>query len=1191
MPEWTNEQRQAIYASGGSVLVSAAAGSGKTAVLVERVIKLITREENPIDADRLLIVTFTRDAAAEMQQRISDALTKLLEADPYNPRLLRQRRLLYNASISTIDSFCANIIREYFHTLEIEPNFRAAEQTELELLQTEAMDTAVEAFYDKNSDGFKLLLDAFSGKEGDLNLRRTVLRICEFLDTQPFPEQWLDNMLMEYKKGDVLSSVWGQIIYDYAHSALNHGITLCESSLLVLKNEGDEKLSEKLRPVIEDDLSYFTTVQKNLLGKKWDNAVGSLNSYALKRLSTPRGYKENPAKLSVASNREEFKSANEKLKRVFCRTEAQARDEIDELYLIVRELFALVLRYIDELNILKKNKNILTFADTELLTVRLLARSNGMGGYIKTPQAHEISKRFDAIIVDEFQDVNDVQDLIFNCVSTNEENLFAVGDVKQSIYGFRQAKPKIFIDRRQSYNRYDEEKQNFPAAVILDKNFRSRREVCDSVNFVFSRLMRQDCAGMEYTDDEKLNVGAKYPECENRETEISLIEKSAFGNAETPQLEATYIASRIKQLMGEGFTVSKDGKSRRATFGDFAVIMRSPKSVAGAYVETLIQNGVPAYSEESESAFESVEVKVILNLMRIIDNPVQDIPLLSVLCSPLYGFTPDELAEMRSGSRKIPLYHSLKKYAENNEKAAAFLSELDALRECSYNCAIDELVGKIYETTSISAVTSAVRGGERPLANLNLLRGYAQSYRAGGYKTLSDFIGFIDRVIDNKTELPSDSTADAAALNGVRVLSVHKSKGLEYPVCFLAGTAKRFNKTDLKSDVLIDSRAGLGIKRKKGVCRYDTLPRIAVEIEIERNEIAEELRVLYVALTRAREKLIVVGTMAKTDSFIEKTLSKLAMGKIIEPYTVSNSGTIFEWIALCALANPSTRGQMNSRAGNIILNENYPEWKFNHIKTEAGLMALNGSEQSEESAAGSEVLPSEVTKDRKTDVNYARLLKQNIGFKYRNSDILNLPQKVSASQAAHSQSAEYFERTVAKPGFMSTETAAAVERGTAHHVFLQYCDFKAARVDISAEINRLAECGRLSEQQRKAIDREKLKTLLNSALFDRVLNSSKVYREERFAAKIPPSLVYDEYRDVDTDFKIIMQGAVDLAFEEDGKLVIVDYKTDHVREIGKLKTLYKKQLELYSEAMRQSLEIEVKERIICSIHLNGCINV
>ncbi len=1180
MPEWTKEQEHAITATGGSVLVSAAAGSGKTAVLVERVIRMITRSDNPIDADRLLIVTFTRDAAAEMKQRIAAALNDLLEKDPCNPQLLHQKQLLYNANISTIDSFCANLIREFFHTLDIAPDFRAAENTELELMQTDAMDAAIEFFYEQDDPDFRALLDAFSGKQGDLNLRKTVRRIQDFLDTQPFPEEWLDNMLQCYRANSVTDSVWGDIITDFAHSAVSHGITLCENSLKLLNEEGDEKLSDKLVPVLEDDSAYFTQIQKLLLDGDWDNAVELIQAHVFPRMTAPRGYKEHPVKLAAAANRDEIKSANERLKLCFCRTQEQAKAEFDELYGIVKALFSLVQQTINELNILKKNKNVLTFADTELLTVRLLAQSNGSGGYIKTPQAHEIARRFDAIIVDEFQDVNDVQNLIFNCVSTDERNLFVVGDVKQSIYGFRQAKPEIFINRRSDCVRYNETEPQYPAAVFLDKNFRSRSEVCDSVNFVFERLMRRDCARMDYTTDERLNTGATYPESDGSfDTEISLIEKSAF-DEDTPQLEAAYIAGRIKQMMGQGFTVTKGDDTRRATYGDFAVIMRSPKSSASQMVATLIQNGVPAYSEESQSAFDAREVKVTLNLLRVIDNPAQDIPLLSVLCSPVYGFTPDELADLRAESRRKTLYYSLTKYAEHNRKAADFLAELSRLRAYAYTCTVEELIERICETTAVIAVTAALGGGSQPFSNLNQLRFYAKTYGAGGYKTLSDFIYFIDRLIDNKTQLPGDSAADAESLNGVRVLSIHKSKGLEYPVCFVAGCAKKFNKTDLRSDVLIDSHAGLGIKRKDGVCRYNTLPRLAVELAIEKNEIAEELRVLYVALTRAREKLIVVGTVSNVDRMIEKTVSKLAFGTVIEPYTVSNSQSILEWMLLTALVNPSSRGRLLSNQENIILKSNYPCWQINRIET---IEQLTGGGERHE------VFDPEVFQQARTTVDYAALLRRNLAFDYPNAAILDLPQKVSASQTVHNQNAEYFDKVIVKPRFLSKESAEAVERGTAHHVFLQYCDFKNARADISREADRLVESGRLSAEQRKCIDLNKLAALLNSSLFDRVLDSPQVYREERFAAQISPGTVFEEYRDVDTDFKIIMQGAVDLAFVEDGKLVIVDYKTDRVRDIEKLKTLYRKQLMLYSEAMSQTLEMEVAECIICSVHLNDFI--
>lgn len=1181
MPKWTTQQQQAIESTGGSVLVSAAAGSGKTAVLVERVIRMITRAKNPVDADRLLIVTFTRDAAAEMQQRIAVALTNRLEQDPCNPQLLRQRQLLYNASISTIDSFCANIIREYFHVLDISPDFRTAEQGELELLKADALNTAIEYFYAQDDPDFRDLLDVFSSRDGDKNLRKTVFRVQDFLDTQPFPEEWMDNMCQNYRVDDIAGSLWGGIMIDYAHAAVSHGIVLAENAIAVLREQGDEALNAKLLPVLEDDLSYITNVQKRLHEGDWDRIAACINAYTPRRLTAPRGYKEHPAKVAVADSRKEFKATNDKLKSCFDRTQNEVREELNALGHIVRTLFALEKRYLIELDALKRKKNILTFSDTELLTVRLLAQSNGQGGCLRTPQAREIAKRFDAVIVDEFQDVNDVQNLIFNCVSDYEENLFVVGDVKQSIYGFRQAKPNIFLDRRDRCCRYQSDAPQYPAAIVLDKNFRSRKEVCDTVNFIFERLMQQDCAKMTYNADEQLNVGAVYPEGCGCETEISIIEKSAFETIETPLLEAAYIAGKIKQMMGEGFRVTHDGQTRRVTFGDFAVMLRSPKSSARDYVSTLIANGVPAYCEESTGAFESQEVKLMLHYMRVVDNPSLDIPLLSVLCSPIYGFTPDELCQLRAGHRRESLYASLTREAEHNAKAAAFLSELAKLRAYAATSTVEEFVIRLFDVTAIGAITAAVRGGEHPLVNLNLLRYYAKSYQANGYKTLSDFIWFIDRMLDNQTKLPNDAAVDAESLNGVRVLSIHKSKGLEYPVCFLAETAKKFNKTDLRADVLIDSRAGLGIKRKSGVCRYDTLPRAAVGIEIERNEIAEELRVLYVALTRAREKLVIVGSVSEAERFLAKTAAKLAFGKLIEPYTVSHSGSILEWICLTALINPSTRMQMCPQAEPIILKSNYPQWQFHLIDSEEALYNEAETQQDEEVPLHFEHSP----------VNYAAILQKNLSFAYPNAAILGLPQKVSASEAAHSRNSDYFDKIIAKPAFLSRETAAAVERGTAHHLFLQYCDFEKASENMDVEIARLTTNGRLSAEQSALIDRGKLTTLLRSPLFDRVRRSDKVYREERFAAEIKPSLVYEEYEGVDTGFRIMLQGAVDLAFEENGRLVIVDYKTDRVRDMEKLRTLYQKQLMLYSEALRQSLGMEVSECIICSVHLNDYLTI
>ena len=1185
--EWTKQQLNSIYSTDGSVLVSAAAGSGKTAVLVERVINLITRKYNPIDVDRLLIVTFTRAAAAEMRQRITEALNSMLENDPYNSRLLMQKQLLYNASISTIDSFCGNIVREYFHAAGVSSDFRIADEGELEILRNQALDRSFETFYETESKEFSSLLDAFSSKGGDTKLRETVLKICTFLSTQPFPNKWLDDMLSSYGEHSVADSIWGKIIIDYSVPAVNHAVNLTENSIKLL--DDDQKLKEKTIELFESDLVFLNELGKRLLSANWDDIVMHLSSFKSGRMSAPRGYKDNPLKLAVSSNRDEVKSTIKQISSYFCRSEAEACAEFSELESIVAVLFELVREYIKEFDLLKSKKNILSFADVELLTVKLLAKPDEKGGYIKTPQAYEISERYDAVIVDEFQDVNDVQNLIFNCASNDENNLFVVGDVKQSIYGFRQAKPQIFINRKESYQKFDERNPVYPATIILDKNFRSRKEVCDTVNFIFSRLMTKQVSGMDYTKDERLNTGAKYPESDSCDFEISLIEKSAFEDEDYVEIEARHIADKIHKMIGSGFTVKDVNVQRSVTYGDFAVILRSTKSKANKYVNVLAECGIPAYCEEKENFFDALEVKILLNILRIIDNPTLDIPLLSVLCSPLYGLTPDELSLIRSNDRYSNLYTSLVKFSKTDKKAKDFLKELSDLRAYSCISTVDELIGKIYETTALGAVTSAVRGGESPLQNLNLIRVYARNFEANGFKTLSDFVSFIDNLINNKTAVPASSSINPTTLNGVRVLSIHKSKGLEFPVCFIADAAHEFNKTDLKSDVLIDSYAGLGIKRRQGICRYNTLPRLAVEIEISKNEIAEELRILYVALTRAKEKLIMVASIKNIEKYLSNLYSKLVFESIIEPYTVERCKSICDWIMLTALVNPSLyelRKTADFSATPVTLSQPYPNWKFEIIDKRSDVLST-GTENSLDFVMNL----AQQTEQVSDEFNYGDLLKKNLDFKYKNAEIMSLPQKVSASQIAHNQNEDYFDKVLTKPTFINRSSASSVKRGTAHHLFLQYCDFQLARDDINSEVERLMLRGRLTEEQSRCIDSVKLSELLHSELFDRIIRSEKIYREERFTVKIKASEAFEDYANISSDAYVIMQGAIDLAFVEDGKLVIVDYKTDRVGDIAKLVSLYKKQLELYKQAMEQSTEYKVKELIICSVHLNRYISL
>lgn len=1175
--QWTEQQYNAIYATDGSVLVSAAAGSGKTAVLVERVIKLITREENPIDVDRLLIVTFTRAAAAEMRQRLSSAINSLLENDPYNARLLRQKQLLYNASISTIDSFCGDLVREYFHTLDIARDFRIADEGELKVLRKTALDTTLEVFYKQHDEVFYSLINNISTKNSDEKVRKMVLKISDFLSTQPFPELWLDNMLDNYKPQNISDTIWGKIVLEYSLSALEHAIILSENSIIIAKS--DDKLFESVKPCLDDDILKLNDLLKIVSEENFDDAQLNFSKLKFSRLATPKGYGDNPLKESISANRKEIKDIVDKLKKYFYYDNSLFGSEIKLLQLYIGKLFDVVREYISEFDKLKAKKNILSFSDIELLTVKLLAEPNE-DGYYKTIQADEISARYDAVMVDEFQDVNDVQDLIFRCVSKDESNLFVVGDVKQSIYGFRQAKPEIFINRKNAYNRFNRDNPDYPATIILDKNFRSRSEVCDAVNFIFSRLMSKGSAQMDYDEDEMLVNGAIYPDSSDCDFEITLIERTSFEDVEPAQVEAQYIANKIHKMMGEGFLVSEGANQRKATFGDFAILLRSPSKTASIYVNTLINNGIPAFSENKENFFDVQEVKIMLNLLRIIDNPTLDIPMLSVMCSPIYSFTPDELAQIRANSRYTNLYTSVVNFAQHSKKASDFVNELNRLRKFAYTCGIDELIGRVYEETSFVAITSAVKGTGNSSANLNILREYARNYETNGYKTLTDFISFIDRLVENGTSLPASTTGEGD-LNGVRVLSIHASKGLEYPVCFIADSAHQFNKTDLKEDVLIDSHTGVGIMIKENDCKTDTFTRLAVGLDIAKNEVAEELRVLYVALTRAREKLIVVSSLKDVEKQLTRLYQKLSYDNTIDSYTVTKAKSISDWILLCALTHPSlnnVRRQLDPEAKNIFYN-NESEWVLNIIDS-------LDVDDTVPSVDAEEIINS--TSSYLTD--YAELLKRNLSFEYVNAQTMFLPQNVSASHLTHNDKS-YFDTILNKPLFIKSDSVTAVERGTAHHRFLQHCNFVSARENIGSEIERLKSDGVLTDAQAESIDIPRILKLLKSQLFDRIIKSSQILREEQFFVKLSPSLLFDEFKDIETDKNVVVQGAVDLAFLEDGQLVIVDYKTDRVKEIEKLAELYAKQLEIYRYAMEQSTEIKVKECIICSVHLDEFISL
>lgn len=1173
---WTESQRWAISARNGSLLVSAAAGSGKTAVLVQRVIERLTDPERPCDADRLLIVTFTNAAAAEMKERISAAIGELLQADPANAQLQRQQILLNRAHISTIHSFCNELVRENFYKLDISPDFRISDSAEMTLLRQEAMDEVMEELYAKEDGSFQGLSDAFSFGRDDRRLMETVETLYDFIRSHPFPERWLDEKEAMYRADlPAGETQWGKIILDYAQSAVDYMAALTQNSLSVM--EDDEKISAAYREAFLEDLSSLEELRDRIVSKDWNRIAAGVQAFGFAKLKALRGYRDDPLKLRIAGSRDTVKSVFKKLASLFQEDEEKCRQDIRRLVPVVSELFGAVKRFSQRLDEKKQQKRLADFGDLEHWALRLLVRQTEEG-WRRTEDARLLAESFDEVMVDEYQDTNEAQDMIFRAISREEKNLFMVGDVKQSIYRFRQAMPEIFLRRKASYPDYDPEKNEYPAKVNLDRNFRSRHGVTDGVNFVFRQLMSVEMGEMEYTREEELMPGASYPEREEADTELHILTLPKGADMDT--LEAEYIGSLIASMVRNGELVQDGGKQRPAAYRDFCVLIRNANAHGGVYAAKLREMGIPAWSDTAGTFFGTPEVSVALSYLRVLDNPVQDIPLLSVLISPIWGFTPDDLAQIRMARKGDAFYFALKDAAERPDVLGArcrrFLEHTEAFRRLAATLPADRLIQRLYEATGYPAVAQAMRQGDLRLNNLRLLMKYARDYEGSGYQGLSGFIRFIDRLQEQDSDLaPAASLSESA--NVVRVMSIHKSKGLEFPICILANTARQFNKR--REDILLHPALGLGMKLRDETMtvQYDTMPREAVSLEIERGGMSEELRVLYVAMTRAKEKLVMLTSLDDPVKTLGKLGAQLTDSKAISPYVVRSAGSFSDWILSCALRHPSGGG-LREKAGvlpGVMLTEG-ENWKI----------LLNPVREQQETISGE----TEKRRQIQADPELTALLQKRFSFVYPGEALKSVPAKVAASELAGKENAKEY-AAMSRPAFLTGQTMTPAERGTALHLYMQFADYRLAKQDPEKQLRFLLEKGFLTQEQAEAVSLKKIERFFQSGLYRRMEQSENLRREIRFTVELAASEVNPGLTGQNGREPVVLQGAVDCVFEENGGLILVDYKTDYVKEEQELKNRYRRQLSLYALALEQTTGLKVTEQYLYSFSLGEAVRI
>ena len=1155
MPKWTPQQNNAITARGRNILVSAAAGSGKTAVLVERVIKKITDSKNPVDIDKLLIVTFTNNAASEMKFRITKSLKEILRNEPFNQNAQRQLNLMPNAKICTIDSFCINLVRENFFELGINQDFTNLDEHEASLLEDEIINSLTDELFENNDEEFIKLVEQFNTPGNEKPFINAVKKVRRFIYAQPFPYSWAYKMSELYNSNTAFeNSKWFEYIKDEADYLISIAKKCVNNNLALLNQIDDSKLNEKFENLFLNDKSLIDNVS-DLLNTSWDDLV-KLGVPSFARLVSTAKLDEELAS-EIKANRNTYTNIIKKEIPAFliCSKEDYVKS-LNTLYPIIKKLIDFVKIVDARLMVEKNERNSYSFSDTEHFAINLLFTPDG-DKIIKKELADRLSAEFEEILVDEYQDTNEAQDLLFAYLS-NGHNLFTVGDVKQSIYRFRLAMPNIFNSRRKLYTDYNPNDNEKSSKIILDKNFRSSKGICEYVNFIFSKVMSERVGELDYDAQNRLNFGADYKKNDIPSAQIHILD-GAKGE-ETDTREAMQIAKLIRKKIDSKEQIKDGDEYRDIRYSDFAILFRSMKNHVDSYVKVFTDMSIPVQCDNSSNLFENNEIKLILSLLRTIDNPTKDISLLSTMMSPVYAFTADELAQIRIENKRKNFYFSV--VNSQNEKVLNFLEDIKNLKKLSVTMSVSNFIRYLVENKGIVAFINAMGNGEQRYQNILALISFAQKFDSGVNIGLTSFIRYIDKIIDTDKGIDSKSIVSGKD-DAVTIMTVHHSKGLEFPICVLAGAARSYNTGELTENLLINTVYGFGLKvhNEERMYNIQSIPYSVIKSKSANELMSENLRVLYVAMTRAKEQFITFISCQNIERKMQTLYSKLIAGEIT-PYAVKSCKSDADIILLCSLFHQNA-GQLRELAG-CRLFANPADFDMS--------IDIDKSEGFEED----EIKPEKAEYQEGT----VKEIAEKLSYKYDYSPLSNVTSKMTASSLDDSDTNfEYI--TSSKPAFMNKAEMTPAMRGTAMHTFMQFCNYNLAKDNLDKEIENIVSGGFITEEQGKSLDKKRLASFFNSPLAKRMFNSDKIYREIKVSTFLSANEVYG----IDFDDKILVQGIADCVFEESGQLVLVDYKTDRVKDENELLERYKKQLTFYKYAIEKTLKMPVKEAMLYSFYL------
>lgn len=1213
--KWTNEQLQAIQEKDSNILVAAAAGSGKTAVLVERIIHKIIDEK--MDIDKILVVTFTNAAASEMRERILEAIYKKLEENPESVHLQRQIILLNKASICTIHSFCLDVIHNHFYEIDLPSNFKIVDTAEIDLLKQEVLDDLFEQKYTENDKDFIELLENYTNYRGDEALQELVLKIYKFIQSSPFPIKWLQEKLelLKIEDKDISKTVWGKLIIQAVEDDIQESIMQLETvkSKMALYPEMTkfyQKICEDL--IILKDLQNYNS---------WDELYIKLLNFNFSNWPVDKKVTNDLKEDSKEIRNKVKKHIKEKTAKLLSCSQEQAVKDLRIITPILEKLANLVTEFTKNFAEKKKEKNCIDFNDIEHFALKILLDENNN----PTEVAKKYKEKFEEIAIDEYQDSNLVQEAILTSISKGN-NIFMVGDVKQSIYKFRQARPELFLQKYDEYKNKEEKTQEDNLKIQLFRNFRSRQNILNITNLVFESIMSKELGDINYNENEYLNYGANYPEPEEIKNyagiaELDIIDLkedesiTAFEGEEDEEeqerveddvLEAKFVANKIQELLNSNYMVfDKKQGYRKIRPKDIVILLRATSNLSPIYEKELSDLELPVFSDTSGTYLDTVEIQTILSVLKIIDNPLQDIPLVVVLRSSICNFTDNDLITIRLTDRNCNFYEALIKTrlicdGDLKNKIESFLEKLEKWKSISQYMPLDEFIWQIYLDTGYYQYVGLLPNGAMRQANLKTLFEKAKQYEKASFKGLFNFIQFIDKLKKQNGDLAS------AKLIGenedvIRIMSIHKSKGLEFPVVFLCNSHKKFNMQDLNDNILLHQDIGFGptIMDTTRKIKYSSIAKDAIKLKMKQETLSEEQRILYVALTRAKEKLYITGRSKDFTKYVQDK------NKVLEMYESENikldaklmkkANSYLDWIMYVYLFNQgrtiTLKGESYKLSDIITLNVSNKKDLLKALAKEEVVEQIDLKEKIEQ------ILKNKSEEENKKS---EQALKELLEWKYDYIVDTTLPTKSSVTKikqekikleemlkGIESEEVEY--KKSYTPKFMQEDKKISnAEKGTLVHLCIQRLDERKdyELKDIQNMILNLVEKEIITKNEADAIDVNLIYQYTKSQLFEELRQAKEVHKEQPFYINIPAKDVVSEAEN--SKKNILVQGIIDLYYiDENDNLILIDFKTDYISNEPnakeKILDKYKVQLEIYKTALEQALGRKVNKTALCLV--------